>query len=78
MELARYIELIGVRDFARKFGVTERAALAYRQLDRRPRPAKAREIVADSPVTWEGIYKPEKKKRNAVPSAPPRRTERGP
>ena len=68
MELPEYIRLLGVRDFARKFGITERSALAYRERERRPRPKVAQRIVDDSPVTWEGIYAPEKpeksKKRN--------------
>jgi hypothetical protein len=69
MELPEYIRLLGVRDFARKFGVTERSALAYRQRTRRPRPPVAQRIVDDSPVTWEGIYAPEfkPKKRNGAP-----------
>jgi hypothetical protein len=68
MELREYIKLIGVRDFARKFGITERAAIAYRQRARRPRPAVAQRIVDDSPVTWEGIYALKNgKKRNGTP-----------
>lgn len=56
MELPEYIKLIGIRDFARKFGITERAALSYRERTRRPRQKLAQRIVDDSPVTWEGIY----------------------
>jgi hypothetical protein len=68
MELPEYIRLIGIRDFARKFDITPRAALAYRQRTRRPRPAVAQRIVDDSPVTWAGIYAEGKpKKRNGEP-----------
>lgn len=58
MRLPDYIREIGTREFAQRFGVTERAAIAYQQGTRRPRPEVAQRIVDGSPVTWEGIYSP--------------------
>lgn len=58
MRLPDYIRQIGTREFADKFGVTERAAIAYQRGTRRPRPEVAQRIVDGSPVTWEGIYSP--------------------
>lgn len=58
MRLPEYIRQIGTKEFADKFGVTERAAVAYQQGTRRPRPEVAQRIVDGSPVTWEGIYSP--------------------
>lgn len=66
MKLPDYIKKIGLKEFADKFDVTERAALAYQQGTRRPRPEVAQRIVDGSPVTWEGIY---------APDSPPRRSE---
>jgi hypothetical protein len=63
MRLSEYIKQIGVKEFAEKFGITERAALAYQQGTRRPRPEVAQRIVDDSPVTWEGIYSPDSTQR---------------
>lgn len=59
MKLPDYIRRIGTKEFAEKFGVTERAAIAYQDRTRRPRPEIAKRIVDNSPVTWEGIYSPE-------------------
>lgn len=56
MNLPDYIKQIGAKTFAAKFGVTERAALAWQYRARMPRPETAEKIVANSPVTWEGIY----------------------
>ena len=58
--LREYINSVGIKAFCEKFGVTERAATAYRYEQRRPQPTLALRIVADSPVTWEGIYLPNK------------------
>lgn len=58
MNLPDYIEKIGIEAFAEKFGITERAARAYKERRRRPRPELAEQIVGKSPVTWEGIYRP--------------------
>jgi len=66
MKLPEYIESIGVKRFAEKFGVTERAALAYKQGTRRPRPKVAQRIVKGSAVTWEGIYAPAKTPRSEL------------
>lgn len=65
MKLPDYIKRIGIQKFAEKFGVTERAALAYQQRARRPRPEVAQRIVDNSPVTWEGIYAPESRRRTS-------------
>jgi hypothetical protein len=56
MNLPEYIREIGVKRFASKFGITERAALAYQYGARRPRAKVAQRIVENSPVTWAGIY----------------------
>jgi hypothetical protein len=56
MNLPEYIEEIGVEAFAAKFGVTERAAVAWKYRARRPRREVAQKIVANSPVSWDGIY----------------------
>jgi hypothetical protein len=66
MRLPDYIDKIGTKEFAEKFGVTERAAISYRQGTRRPRPEIAQRIVDNSPVTWEGIYSPEPSQRSAL------------
>jgi len=58
MKLPDYIKQIGLKEFADRFGVTQRAALAYLQRTRRPRPEVAQRIVDGSPVTWQGIYAP--------------------
>lgn len=59
VNLPDYIKQIGTKEFAEKFGITERAAVSYQQRVRRPRPAVAQRIINNSPVTWEGIYSPE-------------------
>lgn len=56
MNLSDYIAEIGEKEFARRFDVTERAAASYRYGARRPRGDLAARIVANSPVTLEGIY----------------------
>lgn len=58
MTLSEYIKQLGPKAFAEKFGITERAALSYQYRTRAPRSKLAQRIVADSPVTWEGIYNP--------------------
>lgn len=58
MQLSEYVEQVGLEDFAKRFGITERAALAYKQGTRRPRVKLAQQIVDSTPVTWEGIYSP--------------------
>jgi hypothetical protein len=56
MELSDYIRKQGAKKFAERFGVTERAALAWQYRTRRPRAEIAQKIVAGTPVTYEGIY----------------------
>lgn len=65
MNLSDYIEQIGDEAFALKFGVTPRAASAYRLGQRTPRAAIAQRIVEDSPVTWAGIHDQELRERRA-------------
>ena len=55
MNLSDYIRQIGAREFADRFGVTERAALAWQYRTRIPRTQLAKRIVAETPVTWAGI-----------------------
>lgn len=56
MNLSAYIRQIGVPAFAKKFRVSERAALSWQYGARRPRPNIAKRIVDNSPVTWDGIH----------------------
>lgn len=58
MNLSDYIKEFGAKKFAQQFGVTERAALAWQYRTRIPRPEIAQKIVANTPVTYEGIYGP--------------------
>ena len=60
MKLPEYIREMGIEAFAKRYNVTERAARAYQQRQRRPKPDVAQRIVDDSPVTWEGIYAPDR------------------
>jgi hypothetical protein len=56
MDITDYIKQVGVDEFAKRFGVTRRAAYAWKLKDRRPRRETAQEIVEKTPVTWDGIY----------------------
>lgn len=56
MLLTDYIRETGVAEFAARFDITKRAATSYLQLRRLPKAALARRLVAETPVTWEGIY----------------------
>jgi transcriptional regulator with XRE-family HTH domain len=56
MTFPEYIRAIGVSEFARKFGITERAATSYLRGARRPRPELAERIVKKTPVDWPGVY----------------------
>lgn len=56
MTLSEYIREVGVPTFAKRFGITERAATAYMYGARRPRPHLAKRIVDKTPVDWEGVY----------------------
>jgi hypothetical protein len=42
--------------FSELYGVSRRAACAYRLRTRLPRADLAGRLVAETPVTWEGIY----------------------
>lgn len=55
MNLSDYIRRVGTKEFAARFGVTERAALAWQYRTRIPRTEIAKRIVAETPVTWAGI-----------------------
>ena len=61
MELTTYIETIGRREAARRFGVTTGAVSHWMTGKRLPSTEIARVIVAVSPVTWEGIYSTKRK-----------------
>jgi len=56
MNLSEYIRKQGAEKFAQRFGVTKRAALAWQYRTRTPRRELAQKIVAETPVTFEGIY----------------------
>jgi transcriptional regulator with XRE-family HTH domain len=56
MNLADYIKKVGAEEFAKRFGVKPRTAYSYQLGDRLPRAETAQKIVAETPVTWEGIY----------------------
>lgn len=60
MNLSDYIRQVGAKEFAARFGFSERAALAWQYKTRRPRPEAARRIVAETPVTWAGILNEER------------------
>lgn len=62
MDLKTYIkQLGGPLAFTKKHGwITYRSAIAYSCGARRPQPETARRLIAESPVTWEGIYGPAK------------------
>lgn len=62
MNLPDYIKQVGVAEFAKRFGVEERTAISWIYRARRPRPEIAVRIIAETDVTWEGIY-PEKPKK---------------
>lgn len=59
MNLKDYVREIGVQQFAKRFRVSERAALSWQYGARRPRLVVAKRIVDNSPVTWAGIYNQE-------------------
>lgn len=58
MTLPDYIEALGDAVAAKRLGITERAARAYRTKWRRPRPKVAQQIVKRSKgaLTMESIY----------------------
>lgn len=56
MTLSDYIREIGPAAFAKRFGITERAAVSYMYGYRSPRPPLARKIVEKTPVDWGGVY----------------------
>ena len=58
MKLSEYIRDVGDEAFASKFDVTTRTAASYRLGQRTPRRELAQKIVAETSVTWEGIYAP--------------------
>lgn len=56
MTLSDYIREVGVVTFAKRFGISERAAESYMYGTRQPKPKLARRIVNKTPVGWEGVY----------------------
>jgi hypothetical protein len=63
MTLSDYVRQVGPDEFARKFGVSVRAAISYMYGDRCPKPQLANRIVKKTPVSWEGVYAGAIKKR---------------
>lgn len=56
MNLTDYIKQIGRKEAATLFRVSQGSISHWLTGRRRPSPDKAKEITANSPVTWEGIY----------------------
>lgn len=56
MNLNDYIKQVGRKEAASKFHVSAGSISHWLTGRRRPSPDKAKEITANSPVTWEGIY----------------------
>ena len=56
MNLKTFIEKVGDAKAAKLFGVKPRTVMSWRLGDRTPRPKHAKTIVANSPVTMNGIY----------------------
>lgn len=57
MDLKAYIkECGGPKKFAKKHGLTERAAAAYAYGERVPQRKVAEQLVAESPLTFDDIY----------------------
>lgn len=58
LSLSAYIAMLGDEEFARRYGVKERTAQAYRLGERKPRPARARAIVegSDGQLSFASIY----------------------
>jgi hypothetical protein len=56
--LSQYIRAMGIDAFCQKHGIKFRAANSWLYGYRRPQIKVARELIANSPVTWEGIYFP--------------------
>lgn len=56
MELDEYIHKMGKEKAANLFGVKERTVDSWLRWERRPSRRKAAEIIAVSPVTFDGIY----------------------
>lgn len=57
MHLDEYIEKLGKAKAANLFRVKERTINSWLNWERRPSRKKAAEIIAVSPVTFEGIYR---------------------
>ena len=56
--LRQYIRQMGIEAFCAKYGVRFHTANSWAYGNRRPNLATARRIVANSPVTYDGIYFP--------------------
>ncbi len=64
MNLSDYIAKVGDAQFAARFGVKERTAMAYRLGERSPRAGLAQRIVDETPVKWDGIYGEASRRKN--------------
>ena len=69
MDLPTYISAIGAERFAKKYGITRRAADSYLYRSRYPRPELAARIMQTSKVSWAGIYGPLLQKDSSTESA---------
>ena len=56
VSLPDYIRLLGVTEFAKRFDITERAAISYMYRARVPKRSVAQRIVERSHLTWADIY----------------------
>lgn len=59
MTLVEFIEETGDEACSQLWGVELRTVQSWRRRERTPRRRKASLIVSTSPVTWEGIYRPQ-------------------
>jgi hypothetical protein len=65
--LKQYIRQMGIDAFCQKHGIKFRAANSWLYGMRRPNIKAARLLVANSPLTWEGIYFSDERARDMAP-----------
>ena len=56
LSLSEYIQKVGPQVAADRWGMKVRTVESWKRHERYPRPEQARVIVANSPVTMDGIY----------------------
>lgn len=59
MNLSDHINAVGIAEFARSFGVPYHTAYDWAQGRKTPRPEYVNRLVAETPVTYAGIYNAE-------------------